>query len=196
MCDHADNNDGLRGGDDLFCSGEDVGSNARMNWAGDPWSVYAFGYRMAAEILVQHVAARPHYLDWLVYPIVFLYRQTIELDLKEVIISGRKLLDWTGSSPVGHGLVVLWTEVRKIIEEIWPNGPSTDLDKAERWINQLAEADGRSDAFRYPTDTRGDPSMPGITLINVRKYGAIMKELDSLLDGVSIEINERLNVSP
>jgi hypothetical protein len=42
---------------------------------GSPATLYATGYRQAAELLVKHVLATGFDQDSLVYPILFLYRQ-------------------------------------------------------------------------------------------------------------------------
>jgi hypothetical protein len=49
--------------------------NACVNWGGG-WVLYSMGYKRAGDLLVQHVSANRGDADTLVYPIVFINRQT------------------------------------------------------------------------------------------------------------------------
>src|ERR1035441_6543594 len=53
-------------------------------YRGDPADAYAFGYRMAANILAEHVRGQGCEAV-LFYPVVFLYRHHVELMLKNLI---------------------------------------------------------------------------------------------------------------
>ncbi|MDA3859386.1 MAG: HEPN domain-containing protein [Roseovarius sp.] len=66
------------------------------------------------------------------FPIIFLYRHSVELALKGII------LRQTGSTIVGH-------ELGKLL-----SGVSGLPDWAEAWITELDELDARSTALRYP----------------------------------------------
>ena len=52
---------------------------------GDPWSVYADGYREAADIIVARINEGHRQQDALVYPVMFLCRQYLELAIKNLI---------------------------------------------------------------------------------------------------------------
>jgi hypothetical protein len=62
--------------------------NACLNWGGG--LVYALGYRTAADALIERVAGMDQ--DALVYPIVFCYRQYLELLLKSRHRRGSEVL--------------------------------------------------------------------------------------------------------
>lgn len=71
----------------------DWSNNAVLNrMTGEEWWVYAEGYARGAEILVRHVVDGNRDLDFLVYPIVFLYRHHLELALKDLIRGAGDLL--------------------------------------------------------------------------------------------------------
>src|SRR5665811_2493141 len=80
-------------GDQLFVSQEDWWNNACLNWCHDGWTLYATGYREAADLLVRHIEQRGVDQDMLVYPVLFLYRQYLELEIKDLIRQGRRLQD-------------------------------------------------------------------------------------------------------
>jgi len=177
-----------RKGDQLFKSDADWWHNAVLTNLDSGWSLYAEGYKSAADFLVKHVKdARPG-PRFLVFPIVFLYRQYIELRLKEIIRDGNRLLDSPEAFPQHHRLDDLWEQCRRILEQVWPEGPAEHLDAVEECIHQFSQVDPTSTAFRYPTDAKGKPSLPGLRQIGLRTLSEVMARIGTLLDGASIGI--------
>src|ERR1039457_6840457 len=89
-------------------------SNAHVNitWA-DPKAGYIEGYRRGARLLVEHVNEHGRDQDYLVYPIIFLYRHHIELALKNLVTLVADWLDHELSEAEkrhldGHRLDLLW----------------------------------------------------------------------------------------
>lgn len=72
-------------------------NNAMLNPSAGDWWVYSEGYARGAEILVWHAVKSHKDLNFLVYPIVFLYRHHLELALKGLVRSANDLL---GKSPI------------------------------------------------------------------------------------------------
>lgn len=149
---------------------------------------------MGADLLVQHVLDTHRDQDFLIYPIIFLYRQFIELRLKELIKDGSRLLDRPKGIPMHHNILNLWNDCRIFLEEVWPDGDSEELDSVECCIKEFAEIDPKSMAFRYPIDKDGTPSLPEeLRHINIRNLGEVMQRLGSLLDGCDTGISEMLS---
>jgi hypothetical protein len=68
-----------------------IAPHKRLNCSTPPaWDLYSIGYKMAADVLIENSGRYP---DFLIYPIVFLYRQYIELRLKQIIIQGNSIID-------------------------------------------------------------------------------------------------------
>ncbi len=178
--------------DELFSSDVDWWHNACLNPFRSDWYVYIEGYKRAAKVLVEQVKKNRSDLDVLVYPIVFLYRQYMELLLKSIISDGRKLLDQTGDFPKHHMLDKLWVEARRILEEVSKVDPMVNLDKIQEYINQFCGKDPFGSAFRYPTDVKGKKSLPGLMHINIRKFSEIVEKAAFLIEGVSMGIDEHL----
>jgi hypothetical protein len=155
-------------------------------WGSNP-DIYALGYREGAELLVAQVLETGYHADALVYPIMFLYRQYVELRMKQVAVAASHLVDHPRPSDkiIGrHELEPLWAHCRTVLAEAG-GGPVTDLDNAERTFKQLIWADKGSYAFRYATDKQGNRSLPkdltGVDLGHVRQ---VMAGVGNLLDGI------------
>jgi hypothetical protein len=150
-------------------------------------AVYATGYREAAEVLVQHVLAQGYHEDFLVFPIMFLYRQYVELRLKEIAALGARLIDAQpppANMMAKHELAPLWSFCRRIVEQA-DSGPASDLDNAERTIDKIMWADRGSYAFRYATDKQGNRSLPaGLEEVDLGRVHEVMSGVGNLLDGI------------
>ncbi len=160
--------------------------------APNDFSTYAEGYKKLADLGVQQIANGHHHVDVLVYPIVFCYRQYMELRLKELIRTAGDLLDQSLIAPNLHDLPGLWTHVRALLRRIWP-GEDPDLDAIESVVEEFQEIDPRSDAFRYPLGRSGNPSLPGLKYINVRQVSEVIGRIAPTLDGASYAIEEFLD---
>ena len=181
-------------GEQLFRSNIDWWHNACLNYCPDPYDMYALGYKRAGDFLAQHVMKTRRYQDVLVYPLVFLYRQYLELRLKELIKAGSLLIDKPQRFPKHHRIDRLWNQCRRILEEAYPEDCSEDFNAAEGYIKQFSEKDPISIAFRYPTDKKGKKSLPGVTHINLRSFSEIMDNLASLLEAASTGISYYLDL--
>lgn len=181
-----------RPGDVLFVDGDDWWHNACVGWSRDQWVGYAEGYRRAADVLVQHASDTRSDLDFLIYPIVFLYRQSLEVSLKHLLFEGSRLLDNKAIIWTRHPLVPLWQRCRAIIEQVWPEGPKQDLDAVGEVLHQFDDRDPGSTVFRYPVDTRGRVSLCGNERINIRNFAEVANRVFSLLEACAIGVSEYL----
>lgn len=149
----------------------------------------AAGYKEAADRLVDAVAADALLQGTVVYPIIFLYRHFMELELKYVLMTyGRhfdKEADWKS-----HSLTDLWAKVRPIIETA---GAGTDdggaNDAVEACIREMSAADPMSFAFRYPVEKNGRSMVLTFETVDLgnlcrtmTKIANYFRGLDGLLD--------------
>jgi hypothetical protein len=167
----------------LFKADDDWWHNAVIWKTGNDWFAYANGYRIAADRLVESIMQDRMEIDFLVYPIVFLYRQSIELYLKCIIKDSKNLLELGGSFPKNHNILKLWIEAQSLLIKIWPEGQEEDLDKIGYFIKQFSEHDPSSESFRYPEDKKGQKAIKDISHINLRHLKEIMNDLIESLDG-------------
>lgn len=171
-------------GQQLFIQGEDWQNNAMLGWTHFPWDMYAAGYKDAADALVGALAERKTSLDSVVYPLVFLYRQGLELKLKLILPLARRLAGKDPVSDLGHGLMPLWSELRRHLEQLNPCGDHKELPAIEDFIRQLETVDPGSFAFRYPTSKKGEVSLPELRFVNVRHLSEVLDSVFMLMDGI------------
>lgn len=169
--------------DQLFSTQEDWWNNACLNWSSSGWSLYASGYREAADALVANVEQTSSSQDTFVYPVLFLYRQYLELQLKIMLRTLRHLHDIGRDFPKSHKIDALWDETQKLLIQSFPEQPADEVIETGRLIHEFAKVDPLSTAFRYPVDKDGNPSLPGIRYINLRNIREVMAKIAMLLDG-------------
>jgi hypothetical protein len=179
----------------LFSQTPYFARNSIINaWLYRQWDSYAEGYLKAGHALVDQVVRENGIdQDFLIYPIVFMYRQYLELRLKELLKSGSILLDLPlGKKEAwGHDILLLWKKTRPILERIWPKSEWYDL--IEERIAELASADPDSMSFRYPDVPMDGLEPPQNNYINPVHLRDVMIGISHVLEGSSIGIGENLN---
>jgi hypothetical protein len=185
--------------DDRLFRGDlpDRSNNACLNVRCDGDSIaYTEGYRKGARLLVEHVMEYQRNQDYLVYPIIFLYRHHIELALKNLILHAPYLIDRPLTEPekqhLGrHRLDLLWQDLKPMLSTIcqaagWSELDATDIEGIDNYIRQLSELDPDSFSFRYTHSKRGTPSLPAeLRHINLRHFAEMLERLASFLDGMN-----------
>lgn len=167
----------------LLGKGEPWIMNACLHFSNDMIGMYVEGYRRAAEQLIEQVERTHIEQDFLVYPILFLYRHHIELRLKELL----ELLYHLGSrscpAPYGHNLLQFWFECKRDLEELVGDGGEKEWFRSvEHCIKQLATTDPDSDAFRYPTGRKHFKSAATLTHVNL---ATLRETMNAILDWLS-----------
>ena len=164
---------------------------------------YTEGYRRAARCLVEHVSKTGRSQDFLVYPVIFLYRHNIELCLKEIIQAALQLLNRNADEKQkknlnGHRLDDLWRDAKSLLSEVatsagWQNLPKSDVDGIESYIRQISIIDPQSFSFRYARSKKGEKYIPPqLHHINLRHFLDHIETLVEYLDGLSEGLNSLL----
>ena len=191
-----------RKGDILF--GDSVpasGSSAHINitWA-DPEIGYTEGYRRGARLLVEHVVESQRDQDYLVYPIVFLYRHHIELALKNLILRAPYLMGRSLTSTEekhrsrSHSLEVLWKDLKPMLTTIckaagWNKPDAADVEGIDSYIRQLTLLDANSYSFRYVHSTDGKPLLPpGLKYIDLGHFSEMLERLADYFDALDTSL--------
>ena len=152
---------------------------------------YSEGYRLAGRIVADSVIQRSMNSDFLVYPIVFLYRHNVELQLKRLIPIGAFLVNQEISEDdrkrlLEHSLNRLWALFEPILQKAAQRTLAITPEEIEglrSYVNELNKFDPESFSGRYALDRRGVPS------IDKRMHPAINL-------GVLAECMERLTGYP
>ena len=174
----------------VFKNAEDWDNNSIIRrHSSNEWIFYVEGYKIAAEKLIDEVLSTQNERDTLIYPIVFLYRHYIEIQLKEIIQTGSVLLDEKRKLAKGHELFPLWLIAKIIINKIWVSDiDNKSINEAEEIIKSVCIIDTKSDSFRFPFDNKGQQTLKGISVINVRELKENITPLVQFLDGVALAI--------
>lgn len=187
--------------DPIFAPDEDGYNNACLNWTHDTFELYVIGYKEAADALVKQVMASGNNQDSLVFPICFLYRQYIELRLKEVIRSGRTLLEESGGFPQHHKLQHLWEVAVSILKKVYAENPHPpDLFTIPAHVvTEFSKLDPDSFAFRYPIDKQGANPLDGIRYINLRRVAEYVDAFAEVMDagsmGISVYLDQKSEIA-
>ena len=121
------------------------------DWLQGNWDLYADGYKVAADILVEQLEGNPQE-DRLICPVLFMYRYFVELKLKHLILS----LDRLSGTQISkekfgkHHLSPLWIYVREHLDCVGGEGNSAELFASlGARIEELNQLDPDSMHFRY-----------------------------------------------
>jgi hypothetical protein len=170
-------------------------NNACLNVTGNG-DTYAYkaGYRRGAEILIDYVCQHGRDQDFLVYPIIFLYRHHVELMLKRIIRQVPYLIDGHFTEKQRehlekHRLDLLWEDLRGMLPALCKAAGWDEADVQvagiDNYVRQLSQLDADSFSFRYSHSKKGKQSLPkNLKNINLRHFGDLMKRLADYLYGL------------
>lgn len=177
--------------------------NVVLNWTRHPkreFSLYGDAYHAAGKRLLETLA--PSGFDFACVPIVFLYRQALELNLKSIIIHGNGVLRLEGLPEVAgedifrkHSLTALFPPVEKIIEHMgwkddYQKGCIENFEDCRRIVEDFNKIDPQSYAFRYPIDTKGKGSVSHHFAFDVRIFVARLDPLIELMSGTAMALDD------
>lgn len=164
----------------------------------DSADAYVCGYANAAKLLARIVICSGRGMDTLVYPIVYLYRHCLEIQLKSLIRSGTYISGTTIDAELdevlgNHNLMNLWNRFQPFFQEI--SGHNKDFDSVkkgmESCINQIHMIDPASFAFRYDRSKKSrDHNLEGIKHINILQFCENVEKLTNMLDAIGCEFSE------
>ena len=179
-------------GDKLFRH-ESGHYSACINWVHnrDKQGLYARSFESAAIHMIDHVTETRSELDTFIYPIIFCFRHSLELTLKDIINDGINLCEnlKIDHVPKNHDLLQLWYLVKKIIIDLFPDEDHSILVHVENCMKEIDLADKTSMSFRYPTSKDGAPHLEGMKYIDMLNLKKTMKALLNFFSGVDSQIS-------
>src|SRR5262249_30470420 len=124
------------------------------------------------------------------FPVIFLYRQFLELTLKDLIRQALNCLDRSPAFPQTHKLDDLWRAFRGLLDELDMDDDSDEMKQIGRLIDEFCAVDPMSQAFRYREDRKGNPSLPGMATIDVANVRAVIQKISVMLDGADEALHQ------
>jgi hypothetical protein len=167
--------------------------NIVSSFSDDPkydFGIYAKGYRKAAKSLSDKFLLQSGFTDYEGYPIVFLYRHAFELNLKNIIYSGNRLLSFKNREVLNDGklyIVHFLDKLAKLCTEILSVLFKNDLGLENVIKNIILIADeytaldNNSFSYRYPIDIKGNYSTKKHQIINIT---SLTNSMENLLDSI------------
>ena len=153
-----------------------------------------YGYKRAADELVQIAIDKPEIKPALVYPIMYCYRQFIELSLK---VQLRKFSSAAGLSSEkfmkSHDLRKLLRQYLKLDKDKSSNAlTQTDMYVFIGCIKEFDRIDPRSFVFRYPDGQNGEANFMSTNKIDLENIRDVMHGLGNLLMVADDELDNML----
>lgn len=198
----------------LFTTTPDPHTSAHFGWQSGNSALWGVkeGYKNAADNLVEIALQEGannniRVLDTYIFPIMYLYRQSLEVSLK--LIYHRCY----GKIPPGkHDLIVLWDIVYKeiviqhfdnkdFLEQVkqyknnficWST-EGIDFHKIRRVFCEIQQVDKESDVWRYLMDINGDLYFTKDTHVDYNNLKTLINEIFGVLDYLHHVISEYLS---
>ena len=174
-------------GDQIFKDGHGWSSNAKVDGHAPSRMHHMIeGYKKAAELLTEAALAGgvKHHP---VYPIVFCYRHSLELTLKDIL---SKYGDYAGERPNwrAHKLSEMWLSVQRVFAHFGVDVDADSLRAVENCIKEMESVDVSATTFRYAVDTSGDPIELKLLGIDLLQAHRVMKSLQTYLECAAAHI--------
>ncbi len=153
------------------------------------------GYKRAADIAVAHCAEHPVDRDFLVYPIIFNYRQFIELSLKYQLATHGRPVDIEANWNT-HKLEDLWQGFEKMLERYGTPDPDEADPVVASVVAQFAKIDPKSDSYRYPVDQKGAPLPMAFAATHLHNLADVMQGVAGYFSGCDGYLSDLCGAAP
>lgn len=168
-------------------------SNADIGWMNNRSAFYSHGYRASAEKLIKEYGGLPlPERDSMVFPVVFLYRHYLEIEIKDLIYRIAQCLGDVPSEITHHRLLELWdildskySTLSDDISDEYNFCPDKDRKKIRNLIVEFNKFDQTSFAFRYPKDVKGNKSITGINYISLNNFKTEISKVINVIDKIN-----------
>jgi len=140
------------------------------------------GYKKGADLMVETAKADRRERDILVYPIIFNYRQFIELSLKYLIATygGAVGVEANWKS---HDLAKLWPAFIAMLEGYGHDDPEAVEHVVAEIVAEFSKVDPGSFSYRYPVDTKGRPIPIAHHELDLDTLADVMEAVEGYFDG-------------
>lgn len=140
------------------------------------------GYKQAGDLMVRATEQDRHLRDFLVFPIIFNYRQFLELSLKyQLATYGPNV----GIKPnwKTHHLEQLWLEFVPMLEAYGTSDPDEADPIVGAIVAEFAKIDPGSYSYRYPVDKGGNPIPVAYADLHLPTLADVMSAVANYFNG-------------
>jgi hypothetical protein len=144
------------------------------------WNLYVAGYFQAARALLEGPPDK-FFLTFAIYPVVFLYRHYLELELKGLMIATARLLNKPRPEfEDDHDLLRLWEKFKNMLPA--EHYALREAPNIQRLLKQIHGVDPKSMNLRYGLAKRlQSPSLPPAIEFDVNTFRNTMDKLKAQL---------------
>lgn len=164
-----------------------------LEWARGQRYGYEEGYRRAAVVLFEHVEETGRGLESLIFPLAYIWRHAIELQLKRILVDGSTLQEVDPPKHYKHNLVDLWELAKPILvalDDVEPEG----TDVVEHVLGEIQKLDPEDTGFRFHQNRKGEPNLEYVpSHFDVRNFHEVCTEVLTFLECGNSEISARLD---
>lgn len=166
--------------DKLFIDETDLSKGAWIKNPAGGFFLYSEGYKNAGKLLLDKCLEQGsdnYTRNSLVYPMIFNYRQYIELTLKSLIIEIKKHTDG-GTFQDGHILSTHWNEYKSLLKKIKCPFYEDIMTNVGELIKEFEGIDRISMCFRYPVTKAPDrEDSLKMSTIDLDNFKTVMEKL-------------------
>ncbi|MCG6350463.1 hypothetical protein [Vibrio fluvialis] len=177
----------------IFSEHENWHTNACLNFQSDMSHGYIYGYKKAADSLVKKVIKNHSEIDYLVYPIVFLYRHHIELQLKNLIELNMQLHNSKGNVAATHKIRDLWPQVKGYYRKLNNRSNQKEISFIDKIMDELCTIDSESMSFRYSKTKSGEVPNKGLNQINLEVFSSVIGRVSDSLETFEYQVRHELD---
>ncbi|WP_291649919.1 hypothetical protein [Clostridium sp.] len=181
----------------IFIEGEDPNERAYIGWQDEALSLQGVkkGYKNSANVLVDRVIeqgnkGRIDILDTYIFPIVFLYRHSIEISLKHIYFRV------CGKLPSGgHDLLTIWDKIDKDIFNYFNNTSlinKVEKNEIKKLLKELQADDTHCEIWRYLISKEGRLYFSEWDFIDYRNLKNTLNWLYEELEGIYYYLDDML----
>jgi hypothetical protein len=193
-------------GDDPFP--ENIFTPQSRTWVNLEWRKWSFNdssfaqaFKEAGDNIITQLSRKGNrrHPDMLFMPIAYLYRHSLELQLKQIIRLGIDLEVVQDNEKLRralsrHNLHSLWNYVKKAVDGVDPGSSSTkDFSTTESIIQRFHSIDMSGQRLRYSKNlSGGKPSTDLPKFVELKHLKEVYEGLFNLLEGIECYLTEAL----
>lgn len=182
-------------------------SNVQCGFSRNPkmgFGIYAKGYWHSATELAKLLLSRERFYEYDAYPVIFLYRHSFELYLKNIIYKSAILVSTKDpnfldtESRKDHRLTYLSNSAGKILKFLFNqmDGINLLVENIKVTAEEFDKIDPVSYTYRYPMDNKSN-SVPNqyVNLESVSQHmDLLLNEMEILDFGIDIETDRAIRI--